>query len=340
MHAAAASPKRSWSRRARGRMIFRRRSTAAARCSTRSRRWVGFKPEPFRDALSCSLELLGAAPLRTARTAQGANVWTFPPLDRQADSDGSWTATLDSLRAPRRRDQTLAHWRREAPIRPVVFADAGRLTDETVHLHLEQRIAQRLLARFRSQGFIHHDLSRACLAQAADSIPRVVLLGRLSLYGRGAERLHEELAPVTARWIEPSRRDGPLRAYARDAEAHTMDLLERSLGGGGSEPGEVIRRKLLAAAAGDIAELLPQLESRAAELAADAGGRLAARGEREARELQDVLTSQRARVAAELEKHERHPEQLALRFSEDEMRQLQANMPRPGAAASRNSTPR
>jgi hypothetical protein len=46
-----------------------------------------------------------------------------------------------------------------------------------VHLHLEQRVAQRLLARFRSQGFIYHDLSRACLAHVADSI----LLGRLSL---------------------------------------------------------------------------------------------------------------------------------------------------------------
>ena len=32
-------------------------------------------------------------------------------------------------------------------------------------------VAQRLLARFRAQGFVHHDLSRACLAQARDSIP-------------------------------------------------------------------------------------------------------------------------------------------------------------------------
>jgi hypothetical protein len=41
-----------------------------------------------------------------------------------------------------------------------VFEDAGVLTEDTVHLHLEQRVAQRLLARFRSQGFIYHDLSR------------------------------------------------------------------------------------------------------------------------------------------------------------------------------------
>ena len=298
------------------------------RCRTlldRSRRWVDFEPKRFRDALSCSLELLGAPPLSVTRTAQGAEVWTFPPLDRRADGDRSWTATLDSLRAPRRRDQTLAQWRREAPIRPVVFADAGRLTDETVHLHLEQRIAQRLLARFRSQGFIHHDLSRACLAQAADSIPRVVLLGRLSLYGRGAERLHEELAPVTARWIEPAQRTEPLQAYAREAEARTLELLERSLGGGW-EPADVIRRKLLAAAASDVEQLHPQLEARAADLAESAARRLAERGTREARELREVLEKQRARVVAELKRHERQPNQLALDFSPEEKRQLQANM--------------
>src|SRR4030065_701174 len=100
----------------------------------------------------------------------------------RAEPDPSGAATLDTLRAPRKQTQKLADWRREAPIRPVVFEDTGVLTEDTVHLHLEQRVAQRLLARFRSQGFIYHDLSRACLAQTADSIPRVVLLGRLSLY--------------------------------------------------------------------------------------------------------------------------------------------------------------
>ena len=144
--------------------------------------------------------------------------WVFPQLDRRAETDASWASTLDTLRTPRKENQKITDWRREAPIRPIVFEDAGVLTDDVVHLHLEQRVAQRLLARFRSQGFIYKDLSRACLAQANDSIPRVILLGRLSLYGRGAERLHEELVPITARWVEPSRRNGPLAAYAREAE--------------------------------------------------------------------------------------------------------------------------
>ena len=71
------------------------------RCQTllsNSRDWVGFEPEPFRDALSCSLELLGAPPLEEGRGERSRPVWTFPPLDRRAETDASWAATLDTLR--------------------------------------------------------------------------------------------------------------------------------------------------------------------------------------------------------------------------------------------------
>jgi len=292
-----------------------------------SRAWTGFEAAPFRDALSCALEILGAEPLTETTDEAGRRVWTFPSLDGRAQSDPSWTATLDTLRAPRKQNQKLADWSREAKVRPVVFEDAGVLTEDTVHLHLEQRVAQRLLARFRSQGFIHHDLSRACLAQAADSIPRVILLGRLSLYGRGAERLHEELVPLAARWLEPDKRQGPLKAYAREAEAKTLDLLERSLvDTGRTMPGSTIQRRLLASAQRDIEELLPQLEPRAGELAAQAIEKLAQRGEREATDLRATLERQRNRVREELERTEPQFRQLTLDFGDDERRQLEADM--------------
>ena len=205
-------------------------------------------------------------------------------------------------RSERRR---LAEWRRDAPIRPVVFEDAGVLTEDTVHLHLEQRVAQRLLARFRAQGFIYHDLSRACLAQTADSVPRVILLGRLSLYGQQAERLHEELVPVAARWVEPSQRKGPLQAYARDTEERSLELLERSLGDKSRRmPSEAVLKRLLAAAVRDIEDLLPQLSPRAEELAAAAEVRLDRRGEKEARELRETLENQRKRVQEQLAKYD------------------------------------
>lgn len=301
------------------------------RCETllqNSREWVGFQEEPFQDALSCSLELIGAEPLAESTDDQGRKVYRFPTLDRRAAADPSWTSTLDTLRAPKKQNQKLADWRREAPIRPVVFKDTGILTEDTVHLHLEQRVAQRLLARFRSQGFIHHDLSRACLAQVADSIPRVILLGRLSLYGRGAERLHEELVPLAARWIEPSQRRGKLQAYAREAEARTLGLLEQSLSESyRNMPNAIIQRKLLDSAARDIDELLPQLEPRAEELAKIAIEKLRQRGEREEMDLRETLENQRERVQEELAKYEgRQIEQLTLEFDEDEKRQLESDV--------------
>ena len=292
-----------------------------------SREWTGFEPEPFREALSCSLELLGAEPLGEAVDESGRDVWTFPSLDRRAETDPSWAATLDTLRTPRKQNQPIPEWRREAHIRPVVFEDAGVLTEDVVHLHLEQRVAQRLLARFRSQGFIYHDLSRACLAQAADSIPRVALLGRLSLYGHRAERLHEELVPVTARWVEPSQRKGPLEAYSREAEAKTMDLLDESLTQRRRprSPDETIQRKLLAAAPKDIDDLLPRLEPRSKELAARAIDKLRSRGEREAKDIRDILETQRERVREQLAKYEGNPNQLRFGFDDLETRQLESD---------------
>ncbi len=301
-----------------------------ARCQSlleASRAWTGFKAVPFQEALSCSLELLGAEPLEETRDDDGRRVWTFPPLDRRAETDPSWAATLDTLRVPRKQSQKLADWRRESPIRPVVFEDTGVLTEDTVHLHLEQRVVQRLLARFRSQGFIYHDLSRACLAQAADSIPRVILIGRLSLYGRGAERLHEELVPLAARWLEPSQRRGPLQPYAREAEAKTLDLLESTLSDPGSRtPSPMIQQKLLDAATRDIDELLPQLEPRAEELAVLAIEKLRRRGESEEKNLREILERQRQRVIEELTKHETQFKQLTFEFDEDERQQLESNM--------------
>jgi len=300
------------------------------RCRTlldRSRAWVRFEPEAFREALSCALELLDAEPLRPADPARpDGGVWRFPLLDRRLAADPSWAATLDTLRAPRPTASKLADWRREAPIRPVVFEDPGVVTEATVHLHLEQRVAQRLLSRFRAQGFIHHDLSRACALRVVDSIPRVILLGRLSLYGEGAERLHEELVVVAARWAEPDRREGPLRAYAREAQQRALELLDLALVRRAPRPPESVLARLLDAAQADVRDLLPQLEERADELAADAQTRLRERGIRESDELRGTLERQRARVRSELERHERELPQLTLNFAEGERRQLESDM--------------
>jgi len=300
------------------------------RCRTlleRSERWVDFDRTAFRHALSAALDLLHAPPLKPdevdAKSGQVTR-WRFPALDARERADASWAATLDTLRTPRKRDQKVTEWRREAPIRPVVFEDAGILTDDVVHLHLEQRVAQRLLARFRAQGFIHHDLSRAVLATSDDALARVVLLGRVSLYGRQAERLHEEIIPVTARWIDPDQRRGKLTAFARDGEQRSLDVLHDTLVRESPSPPEQVVNRLQASVAIDVEELRPALEERARAVAARATEALRTRGERESKELAEQLADQRKRVAEQLAEYDRQSMQVAL-FSTEERAQLDAH---------------
>jgi len=292
-----------------------------------SRKSIGLDDVQFRSAISCSLQLLGSSQLESVVAEDGVNCFKFPALDERSGADPTWSETMDTLRVPRKRDEKLWDWRRSAPIRPVVFEDPGIVGDDFVHLHLEQRVVQRLLGRFTAQGFVHHDLSRACFAQATDSIPRVILLGRLALYGEGAARLHEELIPVTARWVDPLVRKSPLSPYAKDAETRTLGLLDQSLlkAGGIKLTPEVIAQ-LQQAAAGDIHELLPHLESRGAEYAADAAQKLAERGSAEAQAMREILEDQRKHLMEKLKTESKFdPKQLKFRFEEeDELAQYEA----------------
>ncbi|MFM8474881.1 MAG: helicase, partial [Planctomycetaceae bacterium] len=159
--------------------------------------------------------------------------------------------------------------------------------------------------------------------------PRVILLGRLALYGAGAARLPEELIPVTARWIDPMVRKNPLSPYVMDAGTKALGLLDQSLlkAGGIKLTPEVIAQ-LQQAAAGDIRELRPHLESRGAEYAADAVRKLADRGAAEATAMREILETQQKHLAETIKRISRlNPQQRLLDFGDDEneLAQLDAN---------------
>ena len=248
--------------------------------------------------------------------------FSFPAEDHALASDPGWTATLDTLRARRQRGESLGEWRRRADIRPIAFEDTGRLGENAVQLHLEHRVSRRLLGRFTAQGLIHHDLSKACLKVAADAIPRVVLLGRLALYGPRAARLHEEIVPVTARWIEAGRRQGPLAPYGRTGEQTTLASLQAALDEAGSDTvPDPVRARLETSAQADIEDLRPHLERRAAEYSEAAKKRLAERADAEQASMIDLLQRQRQRIAEEAGKDD---SQLMLDFDPAERRQREA----------------
>jgi superfamily II DNA or RNA helicase len=283
-----------------------------------SRSWRGLDDEHFRQALGSALDLIGAEGLRPMAAQDGGpQRYAFPVLDERAAP--TWIETMDSLRALRPRGEPVWEWRRESPIRPIVFEDPGVVSDDVVHLHLEHQVVRRLLGRFTAQGFVHHDLSRACLAQSQDSVPRIVLLGRICLYGTRGVRLHEELVQVSARWIDPDARKGTLTPYGRTAERDTLRLLEDALLDT-ARVTDTISRQLLASTGRDVAELLPHLQERGNEVAADASKQLAARADAEAKAMRVILESQQQRVA----KTEKESRQLRLEI-DDEARQLEAN---------------
>jgi SNF2 family DNA or RNA helicase len=289
----------------------------------KSKEALGLEEDRFREALSCALELLGATPLQSMNGRQeqdGPPRWIFPELDKQVGADPTWAETLDALRPLRAKDEKYLEWRARTRPRPIVFEDPGRLDEEVVHLHLEHRVVQRLLGRFLAQGFVHHDLSRACVGQTDDAIPRVIVLGRLSLYGDRAARLHDEIVTVAARWTDPIGRKGALRPYGEDAEARTVDLLEKTLGSGKASVPKPIQEKLLAALPQDVADLLPHLQERAEEDAKRAKQKLTERGEREAKEMADILEAQRRRIDKALQEDP----QRVIEFDDQEKRQLDA----------------
>ena len=291
-----------------------------------SQKAIWLSKDHFRSAISCALQILGADPLedlpRTvpAAASSSSRPWTSvmaptPPGLKP------WTASGHPVHATR----SCGSGAETSPIRPVVFEDPGVVTDEVVQLHLEHRAVQRLLSRFTAQGFVHHDLSRACLAHTADAVPRVLLIGRLALYGPGAARLHEELVPMTARWIDPAVRKSELTPYSREAETRTMALLDAALLEKHERPvPEVVIGQLQSRPPRDVHELLPHLERRAAEYARDAtqawprGRRLNPR--QCGRFWKAAASTSRDTVT----KHDRSP-QLMLDFPEEEKRQLESN---------------
>lgn len=287
---------------------------------------IGLSERHFRQAVSSSLELLGAYQLdEQAGSGGGPKRFAFPPLDQ---TDSTWADTLDTLRAPRPRGQDPMLWRTESPVRPVVFESPGQITDDVVHIHLEHRVVQRLLGRFIAQGFVHHDLARACLSQTRDAIPRVILLGRLALYGHHAARLHEEIVPVTARWIDPSHRQGQaLKPFDSQTQRETLDLLNDAIGAPAlGKVGPEVQSRLLASAPGDINDLLPVLEARATANANAALKALGVRANDEAQALKAILENQRTQIREMIKKFSGDSSnQLVFGFGEDEIAQVEAH---------------
>lgn len=301
--------------------------TDLQRALERSRERVGVDPEDLHRVATAAFSRAGYA-LDAARGPSVGKVQTYKldPEDPAFSKDSGWDDAFDDLRVrPRKRGERLSDWRRNAPMRSISFEppkqDDGRDAADVVQVHLEHRLVRRLLSRFLSQGF-QSKLSRVSVIYGPGAQPRVVLMGRLAVFGAGAARLHEEVIPVTAIWTEAERDRKPLRPLGDSGEEKTLNQLEAALRDAREAPGAAVAR-IQALVARDIAELVPTLEKIAGDRLKTVEGQLEKRGEEEARSLSALLEQQQSRIAKAAKEFD--PNQLTLDLVPEERRERNAD---------------
>jgi ERCC4-related helicase len=303
-----------------------------------AKRRVGVEGADIRHVIEIALKDDGAA-LKAGHFSVPEAMLLDPDSPGFA-KDPSWASLFDELRQGRpATPKDRARWRRETPVRGLVFEPPTMREGEpepqdVVQLHLEHRLVKRLLSRFVSQGF-RTSIGRITAIVSSGAQPRVVLLGRLCLFGPGARRLHEEIIPVTAAWRDTCRDDSPLAPFAGAGEATTIQQLDEALRRGVS-PGTGVLDRLAQMVEGDITDLRPHIEKRAGDSEQEAVADLAENGRREAEALAILLQRQidRVREAMRSKQPPEAPQQMDLfgptdddirKQHERELRQFEAD---------------
>lgn len=255
----------------------------------RSRRSLEVGPEALRGVVDIGLRLAGAQGLEEGdKTSGGRQSYVLPDLDR------SWETTLDSLRPPRGRKEPFWEWRRKSP-RPVTFEPLERLGDDAEQLHLAHPLVKRILDRFLAQGYGAHDLSRVCgVVVPGESVARVLAYARLTLFGPGAARLHDELLSVAAPWPSTPGDVAPYKDAATASKAR--EVTEQALAASGGTLTSKTAEKALAQAPELFAGLWPHLRAEADARAVEARNGLTRRARKESDELKALLVRQRDAV--------------------------------------------
>jgi hypothetical protein len=241
-----------------------------------------FSEESFRLALDVALELSHAPPLAPE---PGGKLWHLAPLDGSPATlpahanlhaghriDASWAETLDGLRIPYGMEPGHDErpypssdrwtWRRRSRLRPLRFRALPVADEEAVHMHLEHRVAQRLLGQLSAQTFTRDAMARATVLTTRRGSDRVVLLGRLVLFGPRGARLHDEVLFRVAEWTGAASEG---REALRPLDTKAAQSALKDLQGALAQPSdegvtEFHRKRFLGSLAADVPQLRGPLQ--------------------------------------------------------------------------------
>jgi hypothetical protein len=164
---------------------------------------------------------------------------------------------------------------------------------------LQHPLVKRLLWRLRAQGHRLQDLSRVTIIgnHRRDSFARVFAFARLTLFGPGGSRLHDQLISLAADWHEAKGKEHvrPLPGKAERAALRELEIIIAEGPTLADIPPQG-QRQLQEAAATDFAALWPLLQERGDGLASGAERRLHLRGEKEASALRQLILAQINRI--------------------------------------------
>ncbi|MBK6533342.1 MAG: helicase [Deltaproteobacteria bacterium] len=257
-------------------------------------------PQRLRQVVSEGLRLCGGDGLRP-RTSP-ARSYDVPRMDERNANDPTWLRAMDALRPPRPPKMSEGEWRARFAPRPVRLEPVDTLVSDAVQLHLQHPLAQRAVSPFRSQAFTEEGLARVTVVVDRSSArKRVLVLGRLAVFGHGAARLHEEILGLAAYWSEgddPTRlepfvteeaNDKALEAFFRVLDDPEVPALDD----------EIVAR-LLRSAAADQRALETHLRRRALGRTEIARMKLQARGRAEGDAMRAVLLAQQESIRTAL----------------------------------------
>jgi hypothetical protein len=270
--------------------ILREEIVRAGRRYDTSRWALEVSPEALRRVVNVGLRLAGTSGLIDDGAFDGKPRFRLPALDR------SWDVTLDTLRPPRPREESFYDWRKRPPL-PVTFSPIARLTGEIEQLHLAHPLTKRVLDRFLAQGFSAHDLRRVtAVIDPEGGEGKVIGYARLTLFGSGAARLHDEIVAVSAPWDGSLEGARSLTGRGGVETAAFATRTEARLAAGAEQPKGKVAASIVSCSEALMTSLWPALHDEADAHAVAAKNGLTSRARAEAEGMRTLLERQRRAI--------------------------------------------